>query len=170
MSIFVCSSVTGCGYVGNSKEWADMFHDGHNRACPRCHEDHFFQVTQENIMSVTNEHNRARAMSLMEAEGTEKVYESIKNHVYRNLGTQDEYAVIGVVRSLLKRVTYIIMVKSITNMDEAVLAIPIEYIINPNTPYMNHYTAESPRLTSTDLLINKGKVILEQLEKFRIKP
>lgn len=66
MSILICSTkYGGCGHVGKASEWKNADHTGDWIICPECCEDHAFQVTKENIRSVTDENNFERAMDLL---------------------------------------------------------------------------------------------------------
>ena len=64
MSIFICSTTYGgCGFIGDGQ--AEFGGDGDFVYCPRCGEDHAFQLTEENIGSLTNEKNRELGEKLL---------------------------------------------------------------------------------------------------------
>ena len=66
MSVLICSTkYGGCGHVGDASEWTNADHTGDWIICPKCLEDHAFQITEENIHSLTNNDNFAKALKLL---------------------------------------------------------------------------------------------------------
>ena len=64
MFILICSTTYGgCGFIGSGQY--DFDSDGDTVICHSCGEDHAFQVTEENMVSLTNEHNRELARLLI---------------------------------------------------------------------------------------------------------
>jgi len=70
MSILVCSTkYDGCGYVGESTEWGDWGPEYEDvLVCPICRDDHAFQITRENIESLTDSANVSKAQNMLEEE------------------------------------------------------------------------------------------------------
>lgn len=69
MSVFICSTkYGGCGYIGDAWEWEDAYGDGLWMMCPQCFEDHAFFLTEDNISSLTNQKNLAKAKELLVKE------------------------------------------------------------------------------------------------------
>lgn len=72
MSVLICSTTYGgCGFIGKGEEF---FGRGQGVVvCPVCREDHNFQITEENIVDLTNDDNyeKARQMLSEEKEVTE---------------------------------------------------------------------------------------------------
>jgi len=66
MSILICSTAySGCGAVKNSRQFGG---DGDHVICPACGEDHAFQLTDENFVILTNEHNQTKARELLDQD------------------------------------------------------------------------------------------------------
>lgn len=67
MSILVCSTkYGGCGYIGYAESFIWATDD--ITICPSCGEDHTFQITRENIDSLTNDNNLKLASALLDLE------------------------------------------------------------------------------------------------------
>lgn len=66
MPILICSSTySGCGFVGHTDEFTSELvgdglqgFDGDIIHCPQCDEDFCFEITAENLDSLTNDGNR----------------------------------------------------------------------------------------------------------------
>ena len=68
MSILICSAKKGgCGHVADGGEWKDGDSDD-EVLCPKCDEDHCFQLTDENFDMLTNESNYVLARELLDKE------------------------------------------------------------------------------------------------------
>lgn len=64
MPVLICSTkYSGCGFVGENHEF--LYRGEHIVLCPSCHEDHTFQLTDENIVSLTNEDNQDEAYKML---------------------------------------------------------------------------------------------------------
>ncbi len=64
MSILICSTkYGGCGFIGHGQ--CEFRGDGDYVFCPQCGEDHAFELTNENLDSLTNEKNRELARKLI---------------------------------------------------------------------------------------------------------
>lgn len=66
MSVLICSTIyDGCGYVGEGH----MF-DGNGDfiICPSCHDDHAFQLTDENFDRLVNDSNRDEAREMLDRD------------------------------------------------------------------------------------------------------
>jgi hypothetical protein len=67
MSVLICSTkYEGCGYVGYDESfiWATL----DITLCPLCGKDHIFQITRENIDSLTNIDNYRLTNTLLNLE------------------------------------------------------------------------------------------------------
>ncbi len=68
MSVLICSTkFGGCGYVGLN---TDFYHDDTFSCCPSCRDDHCFEVTVQNIGSLTDDENRPEAEKLLAFESS----------------------------------------------------------------------------------------------------
>ena len=78
MAILVCSpTIGGCGFIGKANEFRK---DGTWIYCPKCHEDHTFQVTPENILDVTkDEDSQKKAFELLASDQRQKLKDRAKN-------------------------------------------------------------------------------------------
>jgi uncharacterized protein YbaR (Trm112 family) len=74
MTILICSTTyEGCGFIGDPSEWRQIGAkpQGDDELgediviCPQCREDHCFQLTAENLASLTNNKNRELAEKLL---------------------------------------------------------------------------------------------------------
>ena len=69
MSILICSTeYDGCGHVGHGGEWRLAPGTEDYQMCPVCSQDHMFQITQNNLVSLTNTSNREYATLLLQQE------------------------------------------------------------------------------------------------------
>lgn len=67
MSILICSTTYGgCGFIGNGQR--EFTGDDNFVWCTRCGEDYAFQLTEENVDSLTNDGNRDLAKKLLNCD------------------------------------------------------------------------------------------------------
>lgn len=67
MSILICSTkYGGCGYIGYAESF--IWEAADITICPACLEDHTFQITRENIDSLTDKDNHRLANTLLNLE------------------------------------------------------------------------------------------------------
>lgn len=128
MSILVCSFVSnGCGYVGKSSEWDSPYGTGDIVICPKCMEDHAFQVTMENISRVTDESNYTVARSLLLVEEMNDILFKLQRNVFIRNGHDDEYIVVNVFRNPSGD-TFEAILKNIVNIEEEPFPTQIKYM------------------------------------------
>jgi len=72
MSILICSTkYGGCGFVGKNTEFGG---DGDYVICPKCIEDHAFQLIEKNFDSLVNGENYKLARKLLDEYNKRSVF------------------------------------------------------------------------------------------------
>lgn len=66
MSVLICSTkYDGCGYIGEGRAFGMKWD---RVICPQCHQDHAFQLTDENFERLVDESNRDKARKMLDKE------------------------------------------------------------------------------------------------------
>lgn len=66
-SILICSMrYGGCGYIASNEQFISGDQEGNIIICPQCTEYHIFQLTKENLISLTNDNNFELAQAMLD--------------------------------------------------------------------------------------------------------
>ena len=82
MSTLICAiKFGGCGHIGDGSEWSNVDREGHIVSCPKCGEDHMFQLGYNNFDELTDgvsEEKKTWAMARLDKESASVSGDSLR--------------------------------------------------------------------------------------------